>query len=336
MNKYEAIYKVLVEKIISHELQLGTTIAAEEKLAKQFNVSRVTIRRALVQLEKDGYIRKQQGKGSVVVRSKPKSKTVLLILPNVFDYIFKDLIQNIEAVFHQNNITLLIANSYNDQAVERQIISNHIDYVDGIIFEPVQVNMTKYENSKTYHKLLKMPSVCLNTQIPGFLIPALTLDDFRNLELVTNYVLSQNVKRILIFAKTDDMQGLERLKGIHSALSKFRGTALTIEFTTDNEAEKMNDLAFLYFNFKPQCLMFYNDDYAQKFMDQYDIDPSLNQLLITGFDNTNYSQNKNYKFISPDHPKGKMGLDAAQMMIDQFNNIEVESYVYPPHIDFEH
>lgn len=335
MKKYEKIYNEIVIDIENIKLKLNEVIPSEKTLCQSFDTSRVTVRRALSELEKDGYIRKIQGKGSIVIRNSIKTKTVLLILPDIFKYIFIDLIKGIEETLRESNISLLIANSFNNQAIERNIIRNHIDMVDAIIFEPAQVTKTQYANSKTYRKLLTKPTICINSKIPDFDIPSLLLDDQVNMELVSNFIISKQAKRILILAKTDDSQGYARLQGIKNSFKHTTANLKIVEFNTENEHKKLEDFSFLYFHFKPDCLMFYNDEYASKFMSKYNINPIVENLIVTGFDNTHYSNGQPHRFISPNHPKGKMGVDAANMIISLLNGQPVESIIYSPDIDFE-
>jgi GntR family transcriptional regulator len=56
-------YRTLIE---SGKLTEGSKIPTEEEMCDHFNVSRITIRRALDGLMQEGYIYKQQGKGSFV------------------------------------------------------------------------------------------------------------------------------------------------------------------------------------------------------------------------------------------------------------------------------
>ncbi len=334
MKKNEIIYNEMVENIETELYALNKVLPSEKRLCDEYKASRVTVRKALSNLEQNGYIRKQQGKGSIVIRNKIVSKTVLLVIPDVFRYIFSDLIKGIEFTLRSKNISLLIANSYNDQNIERSIIRNHIDKVDAIIFEPAQVNNTKYKASKTYQKFLSKPTICINAKIPDIPLPSITLDDKKNMELVTNYVLSQNKKKILILSKTDDLQGSARLEGIKSVLVGNSYDYKIVEFTTENEVQRLSDFSFLYFHYKPDCIMFYNDEYANKFMSKYNINPIVDNLLITGFDNTEYSNGQPYKFISPNHPKAQMGIDAANMIIDLLNDKPVDSIVYESEINF--
>jgi GntR family transcriptional regulator len=66
------------DKIVRGEYSLGQTIPTEEQLQKFYGVSRTTVRLALAKLVNEGYIRRQQGKGTyvnpqgLVTKGKPK------------------------------------------------------------------------------------------------------------------------------------------------------------------------------------------------------------------------------------------------------------------------
>ncbi|NBK97264.1 MAG: GntR family transcriptional regulator [Erysipelotrichia bacterium] len=63
---YLQIYEILKLKIESFEYAYGTLIPSELELEKMYKVSRITIRQAIAQLEKEGYVRRARGKGTSV------------------------------------------------------------------------------------------------------------------------------------------------------------------------------------------------------------------------------------------------------------------------------
>lgn len=67
MNKFNEIYLDLEADILNQRYKPGELLPSENKLAVNYNVSRETIRKALVLLLESGYIQKQQGKGSIVL-----------------------------------------------------------------------------------------------------------------------------------------------------------------------------------------------------------------------------------------------------------------------------
>jgi len=66
---YMQLYEILKKKIESNEWPVGSQIPIEEDLCKIFNVSRATVRNAVMELVRQGYLKRQQGKGTFVQRN---------------------------------------------------------------------------------------------------------------------------------------------------------------------------------------------------------------------------------------------------------------------------
>ncbi|GAB5447599.1 GntR family transcriptional regulator [Gymnodinialimonas sp.] len=75
--KYEHTYRVILGRLKDGRYPIGGRIPTEGELAKQFEVSRVTIRRALDMLVQDGYVESKQGSGYTVLTLSPASDTCL-------------------------------------------------------------------------------------------------------------------------------------------------------------------------------------------------------------------------------------------------------------------
>ncbi len=63
---YLQLYDILKRKIENREWTAGMQIPTEEQLCKMFNVSRATVRNAVLELVRQGYLVRQQGKGTFV------------------------------------------------------------------------------------------------------------------------------------------------------------------------------------------------------------------------------------------------------------------------------
>uniref|UniRef100_A0A7V6CD96 GntR family transcriptional regulator n=1 Tax=Thermodesulfobacterium geofontis TaxID=1295609 RepID=A0A7V6CD96_9BACT len=63
---YLQVFDILKRKIESGEWKPGTKIPTEEQLCKMFNVSRATVRNAVSELVRYGYLIRKQGKGTFV------------------------------------------------------------------------------------------------------------------------------------------------------------------------------------------------------------------------------------------------------------------------------
>lgn len=68
--KYQQIKDELKQQIISGDFENGDKFYTEAELIKMFNVSSITVVRALNELAADGYIVRQQGKGTFVSRAR--------------------------------------------------------------------------------------------------------------------------------------------------------------------------------------------------------------------------------------------------------------------------
>lgn len=68
------VYRYLIELIDNQLLQFGQQLPSEPDLAKQLNVSRFSLREALLHLETEGYITRRRGIGTFV--TKPSTKNI--------------------------------------------------------------------------------------------------------------------------------------------------------------------------------------------------------------------------------------------------------------------
>lgn len=75
--KYEVTYRTILDRLKSGRYPVGSRIPTEGELAQHFDVSRVTIRRALDMLVQDGYVESRQGSGYTVLTLSPASDTCL-------------------------------------------------------------------------------------------------------------------------------------------------------------------------------------------------------------------------------------------------------------------
>ena len=66
---YLQLYAILRKKIESGEWPIGNQIPTEEELCTMFNVSRATVRTSVLDLVRQGYLIRQQGKGTFVYRN---------------------------------------------------------------------------------------------------------------------------------------------------------------------------------------------------------------------------------------------------------------------------
>ncbi len=75
--KYQAVHNEILTRLLAGHYSIGTRLPTEELLSKTFDVSRVTIRKALELLVRAGYLTAKQGSGYVVATLSPPSSTCM-------------------------------------------------------------------------------------------------------------------------------------------------------------------------------------------------------------------------------------------------------------------
>jgi len=85
---YLQLETIIKKKIESGEWAVGSQIPTEEDLCTMFNVSRATVRTAVLELVRQGYLKRQQGKGTFI--SKNVTSEGLAMLTNLRELMFAD------------------------------------------------------------------------------------------------------------------------------------------------------------------------------------------------------------------------------------------------------
>ncbi len=148
---YEQIADALKEKICNGEYVKDERLPTESDLADQFNVSRITSKRALEELKKEGLIYRVRGSGSFVSeiadykkRNKEAivnngAKATAIIMPHhVTESSFAKSITGAVRAFEKAGFYSVVHSGVKSSEDERRIISKmYDDGIKGIIYYPV-------------------------------------------------------------------------------------------------------------------------------------------------------------------------------------------------------
>lgn len=75
--KYAQVYRRLRDKLGEGRFPVGSRLPTEEQMSQEFEVSRITVRRALEHLVSEGYVNRRQGSGYSVVALSPPQQNCL-------------------------------------------------------------------------------------------------------------------------------------------------------------------------------------------------------------------------------------------------------------------
>ncbi|MCM3719184.1 GntR family transcriptional regulator [Fictibacillus phosphorivorans] len=330
-TKYQVIIDDIKRKILSGDYSLGEKIPTESDLQVKYNVSRHTVRKAILELANEGFLRSEKGSGTYVsnkyhskIGGNSAHKTIGVITTYISDYIFPSIIRGIEGRLNEDNYSLLLASTNNDVEQEKKALEMMLSYgVDGLIVEPTKSNL--YNPNIAYYLLFKeqnAPFIMINAYYEELEVPFLCLDDVKSSYIATRELISKGHTQIGLISKNDDLQGKFRMKGYIKALGEAKlrfHPEQVLSFTTETKPDLSTNLKkFLNENREVlTAIVCYNDEVGLEVANvcrQLGISVPEN-LSIIGQDNSYIAKNANIKLTTLTHPQEKMGRDAADWVI---------------------
>ena len=328
--KYEKIANDIRDKITSGEYPYNTIIPTEHQLMRKRNVSRHTVRKSLQILTDENLVYAIKGSGTYVnynINKESVSKNdnikIGLITTYISEYIFPSIIRGIENTLKKNNATLILSSTNNDYKNERDSIENLLfNGVRGLIIEPTKSNLLN-PNLDYYLKLKKLniPYVFINARYDLLDDTYVILNDFNAGFSTTSHLIGLNHYNIAIIAKYDDMQGKERLKGYLSAIKENSlYNTFIYTYVTGEEDSITKEFIKDYRKNNVSAVVCYNDNIASlvyKYSNANNI-KIPDDLSVVSVDNSMISENLN--ITSYNHPKSKLGVKSAEILLDMIYN----------------
>lgn len=330
MIKYKEVKKEIQAWILQGKILPDQKIQSENELAEMFGVSRHTIRQALSELVHEGWLDRQQGRGTfckerIEEKSKRMDRTIGIITTSITDYIFPSIIRGIESFLSEKGYNLLLASTNHDIERERKCLENMLGQkLDGLIVEPTKSafynpNLNSYLNLEKNH----IPYVMINAYYSEIQPASLTVNDEKGGYLAAEHLIKFGHKKIGGIFKIDDLQGVNRMKGFMRAMREYSipihpGTIIT--FVTEDKQRKTRESSARLLNESdhPTAFFCYNDEVALILLDVVR-EHSLKvpeDISIVGFDDSQLALATEVKLTTLTHPKIKMGQAAAKMIVE--------------------
>ncbi|GGD85889.1 GntR family transcriptional regulator [Paenibacillus nasutitermitis] len=186
MPLYLTIQEYFKQKIISKELLPNDRIPTEKELMKQFNVSRITVAKALSLLAEEGWIHRIPGRGSFVAETVPvlhddvpgqhdpvsplesvrNQSLIGLIIPHIDSFFAIRLLRGIEQVLKKNGYSFVIMVTYNSREEEQKAIRELISKgVAGLLIFTGDQEI--YNDELLTLKVKRFPFVLVDRYLPG-------------------------------------------------------------------------------------------------------------------------------------------------------------------------
>jgi len=331
--KYKRIYQKLREMLSGGIYSEGHKLPSENELVEKFGASRPTVRRALAQLETEGFVEKKMGSGTVVSqRTNHKNPVFGLLIPELgMTEIFEPICQGISQArigSHHDLLwgpTFIPGGSKEDQAVSlcRYYIERK---VSGVFFAPMEHFEGRDEvNLEIVHALdeAQIPVVLLDRDIVIF--PArskydvIGIDNRRAGYVLTEHLLLTGARRVAFLARPYSAHTVDiRLVGYREALAAHLGDQAQslIKWADPTDVSVIRD--FLE-RAQPDAIICANDYTAAQLM------ITINELglqvpahiRIAGLDDVKYAKLLQTPLTTIHQPCQEIGSVALQAMFDR-------------------
>lgn len=330
--KYLQLKTQILSWITGGRFRPGDKLPSENELADQFGLSRQTVRQSIGALVQEGWLAREQGKGTFVSklpserRTNADNRTIGIITTYISDYIFPSIVRGVESALKERGYRLLLSSTDNRKDRERESLESMLGHgVCGLIVEPTK-SAEGNPNFDNYMALEDhgIPLIMINEHYPDLECPSIRMDDEAGGYLAADHLLELGHTRIAGFFKTDDLQGVRRMKGFMRAFRE-RGVAadqnLIVRYATeDKDGKPQQSLReMLKTGHPPTALVCYNDQLAVGLLDVIrELELRVPEdLSIVGYDDSFLATASEIKLTTIEHPKSALGELAAQWLIDR-------------------
>lgn len=242
---YERIVASVLEDVRAGRLRPGDRVASEHELAAQFEVSRITSRRALEELTRLSVVERSQGRGTFVARELPNLEAlgaspglvsiraeasrehgvqhgvIGLVLPDFSDPYGLHLVYAIEEAVSDVGLHLILKRTYGQRTLEEDAIARLIGRgLDGLIVFPVH---GEHYNPVLLKAVLDgFPVVLVDRYLRGIPAHAVVTDNRTASAALTEHLIGLGHREIAFVSppvvNTSALE--ERLEGFNAALAR--------------------------------------------------------------------------------------------------------------------
>lgn len=330
-TKYQQLANRLREEITRNGGQTGFRLPTEQELARQYRLSRQTVRHALQLLEEEGLIQRRQGSGSYATGLIPGEapRQIAMVTSFLDDYIFPSVLHDASDVFSGQGYSTAVYATGNRVGTEREILQKLLEKpVSGLLVEGSKTALPT-PNIDLYQRLRQMgtPIVFLHGAYAELdRLPCVADDNYGGGYQLARYLAGKGHQEIAGIFKCDDIQGPQRYYGAVTALRDaglpIRDSRFAWYDTEDRShllAQKDDRLLTDFLRRRlgnATAVICYNDEIAyhliQALLEAGRRVPG--EVAVVSFDNSYLSQLGPVPITSLSH-RSRMGRAAAEQMI---------------------
>ncbi|WP_461224656.1 GntR family transcriptional regulator [Lacticaseibacillus suihuaensis] len=221
---YLTVYERLKLSITGNQYKLHEKLPSEKELAEQFDVSTITIKKALDMLRDQGFVVRKPRRGTIVtsqaavISASPDTKnvTIGLVVTNFTDVFGTDILRSLIS-YDDHPVNVVTKISYGEPTQEDKQIRELLEMgVDGLIILPSSSEYTSPLILKLISK--NFPIVVLDRMMSDLPICSVTTDNTTAASDLTKFLLQKGHRHIGIVTSDSPVTTIDkRVNGFLSA-----------------------------------------------------------------------------------------------------------------------
>lgn len=342
---YVQIAEDIKNAILTGKLKVGDKLGSHHELSAQYEVSLITIKKALSTLNDEGYLYSRVGKGTFVARQAAnlnlkKHRSIGIVLEDLQSPFFSLITEMIENEAYEKGYNILISNTSGHRKKEENQIKHFRKIgVSGLIIASMSHEFRANESLRKLHND-NYPYVSIS-YVHDEEIHFVGSDHAYGAQIATEYLADLGYHQIgYINGEKGNLLGNLRLEGYKRGLVKCNiayDPQLTFHLKWKGEwkdYESGYDLGseFDQLNKKPDAMFCYNDLCALGF-EQSLLDKGYNipgDVAIIGFDDIERSRYAPVPLTTIHQPTSEIGKKAIGSLINQIEGLPTDDRIILP------
>lgn len=215
---YEQLAKRIRRSIHQGDYQAGQLLGSEYELARQENISRMTVRRASELLIKEGLVERRPGKGLYVRGNGNATRLVQVVAGNLAWEPWLQVSRGAQLVAKQKGIQIQLYDAQGDEELDINILKNLIDGpAKGAII--ISLHNATFTEAIYQLKLSGFPFVLVDQRLRDIDVPSVTADNYRGGYEVGQELVQLGHQRIAFVGDLVATTVQDRLAGLRDAMA---------------------------------------------------------------------------------------------------------------------
>ena len=334
--KYRIIFETLHQEILSDRHKPGARLSSEAELVRRFGASRMTVLKAIKELQALGLVNRRVGSGTYVANHSAAGNHVFgLLIPalgqtEIFEAICQGMMLSPKAKQHSLLWGHSVSSDSESEEVAQKLCQQYIaQRVSGVFFAPIEYSPSRHEiNCKIAAALerAKIPIVLLDRCIALYpkrsKYDLVGIDNHRAGYLAADHLIESGARRICFFARMNSAPTVDaRITGFRQALAA-RGASVSAPIVRLGEPDDTAFVQSILKKDRPDAFLCANDLTAGNLMHTLlALGKRIpDEIRMVGMDDVRYARLLPVPLTTIHQPCQNLGKMALSMMLDRIAN----------------